>query len=144
MVDQLLGLYTELGDYRGMVQLYEDQILRGKDPNVRAELARKVARLWEERLEDPREAADAWRRVLRMKPGDPEGTEGLERAKTNMLKRPKSEPVTSQPEGTTSIEPATLAPQRQPLLHRSSRLLPKRLPWRRRSRLPPNRSRLRP
>ncbi len=92
VVDQLLDLYTELGDYKGMVQLYEDQILRGKDPNVRAELARKVARLWEERLGDPREAADAWRRVLRMKPGDQDGTEGLERAKTNMLKRPKSEP----------------------------------------------------
>ncbi|HEV8246206.1 MAG TPA: hypothetical protein VGP93_10580, partial [Polyangiaceae bacterium] len=49
-------------------------------------------RLWEEKLTDPREAADAWRRVLRMKPADPEATEGLERAKTNMLKRPKSDP----------------------------------------------------
>ena len=57
-----------------MVQLYEDQILRGKDMNARAELARKVARMWEEQLADPREAADAWRRVLRMKPGDAEAT----------------------------------------------------------------------
>src|SRR6185503_16836543 len=82
---------TELADYRGMVQLFEDQILRGKDPSSRAELARKVARLWEEKLDDPREAADAWRRVLRMKSGDPEATEGLERAKQTMLKRPKTE-----------------------------------------------------
>jgi Tfp pilus assembly protein PilF len=86
--DELVALYSELADYRGLVQLYEDQILRGKDPNVRAELARKVARLWEERLADPREAADAWRRVLRMKAGDSEATEGLERAKKNMLKKP--------------------------------------------------------
>jgi hypothetical protein len=56
---------------------------------ARAELARKVARMWEEQLEDPREAADAWRRVLRMKPGDPEATHGLERAKSNMLKKPE-------------------------------------------------------
>src|SRR5687767_16038277 len=77
-----------------MVQLYEDQILRGKDPAARAELARKVARLWEAKLDDPREAADAWRRVLRMKQGDPEATEGLERAKSGMLKRPKDEPPT--------------------------------------------------
>ena len=75
-----------------MVQLYEDQILRGKDMGARAELARKVARMWEEQLADPREAADAWRRVLRMKPGDPEATAGLERAKSNMLKKPEPTP----------------------------------------------------
>ncbi len=92
VMDQLSQLYVELEDFRGMVQLYEDQILRGKDPAARAELARKVARLWEEKLGDPREAADAWRRVLRMKAQDPEATEGLERAKANMLKRPISEP----------------------------------------------------
>jgi tetratricopeptide (TPR) repeat protein len=84
--DELSALLKELGDYRGMVQLYEDQILRGKDMNARADLARRVARMWEEELADPREAADAWRRVLRMKQGDPEATAGLERAKANMLK----------------------------------------------------------
>jgi len=89
VMDELSALLTELGDYRGMVQLYEDQILRGKDMNARAELARKVARMWEEQLADPREAADAWRRVLRMKQGDPEATAGLERAKSNMLKKPE-------------------------------------------------------
>lgn len=93
VTDQLLGLYTELKDYKGMVQLYEDMILRGKDPASRAELARKVARLWEEKLEDYREAADAWRRVLRMKSGDPEATEGLERAKAGMLNKPSKPPA---------------------------------------------------
>jgi hypothetical protein len=88
-MDELSALLTELGDYRGMVQLYEDQILRGKDMTARAELARKVARMWEEQLTDPREAADAWRRVLRMKQNDPEATAGLERAKSNMLKKPE-------------------------------------------------------
>ena len=88
VMEELSALLTELGDYRGLVQLYEDQILRGKDMNARAELARKVARMWEEQLQDPREAADAWRRVLRMKAGDTEAQAGLERAKTNMLKKP--------------------------------------------------------
>ncbi len=105
VMDQLSLLYVELQDYRGMVQLYEDQILRGKDPAVRAELARKVAKLWEEKLSDPREAADAWRRVLRMKAGDPEAVEGLDRAKTNMLKRPTSEP----PSAPKAVEPVAAA-----------------------------------
>ena len=98
VMDQLSLLYVELEDYRGMVQLYEDQILRGKDPAVRAELARNVARLWEEKLNDPREAADAWRRVLRMKAGDAEAVAGLERAKANMLKRTSEAPSAPQHE----------------------------------------------
>src|SRR5262249_30129206 len=91
VMEKLSALYTDLSDYRGMVQLYEDQILRGRDQAQRAELARKVARLWEETLDDAREAADAWRRVLRMKAGDAEATLGLERAKSNMLKRAAAE-----------------------------------------------------
>jgi len=94
VMDELSALLTELGDFRGMVHVLEDQILRGKDPLVRAELARKVARLWEEQLKDPREAADAWRRVLRMKPADADAQAGLERAKTAMLHQRK-EPATS-------------------------------------------------
>jgi hypothetical protein len=91
VIQQLGELYEEIGDYKGMVQLIEDQILRGKDPALRTDLARKVARLWEERLCDAREAADAWRRVLRMKAGDPEAAAGLDRAKSNMLKRSASD-----------------------------------------------------
>ena len=109
--DDLGALYQELEDWRGMVQLYEDQILRGKDPSSRAELARKVARLWEERLDDPREAADAWRRVLRMKSGDPEATEGLERSKAAMIgraKEPKPEPKPK------SVPPEPKAPSQPP------------------------------
>jgi len=87
VMNELSGLLQELGDHRGMIQLYEDQILRGRDPGLRSELARKVARLWEEEIGDVREAADAWRRVLRMKAGDAEATEGLERAKGNKLRR---------------------------------------------------------
>jgi tetratricopeptide (TPR) repeat protein len=88
VADDLAQLLTSLGDFRGLVQLYEDLILRGKDVAVRADLARKVARMWEEELADPREAADAWRRVLRLKPNDPDATQGLDRAKSNMLRKP--------------------------------------------------------
>ncbi len=93
VMNELSALLLELGDHRGMIQLYEDQILRGRDPAQRAELARKVARLWEEELGDAREAADAWRRVLRMKAGDPEATAGLDRAKSGKLKRAPPKPV---------------------------------------------------
>lgn len=91
VMDELAGLLMELSDYKGLVQLYEDQILRGKDMNARAELARKVARIWEEQLADPREAADAWRRVLRMRAGDAEATSGLERAKSGAAALKKAE-----------------------------------------------------
>jgi len=88
VTEELSELLTELADYRALVVLYDEQIVRGKDMEARAELARKVARMWAEHLADPREAADAWRRVLRMKPGDPEATTGLESAKVNMLSKP--------------------------------------------------------
>jgi hypothetical protein len=52
---------------------------------VRADLARQIARLWENKLGEAREAADAWRRVLRLKAQDPEATTGLDRAKRNKL-----------------------------------------------------------
>ena len=107
VMSELSALLTELGDYRGMVQLYEDQILRGKDMNARAELARKVARMWEEQLADPREAADAWRRVLRMKLGDAEATQGLERSKSNMLKKPD-------PNAEDAYAPPVMGPSSQP------------------------------
>ena len=44
--------------------------LRAREVHVRADYARKVARLWEEQLGDAKEATDAWRRVLRMKKDD--------------------------------------------------------------------------
>jgi tetratricopeptide (TPR) repeat protein len=91
VMDELAGLLMELNDYKALIQLYEDQILRGKDMNARAELARKVARVWEEQLADGREAADAWRRVLRMKAGDAEAQQGLERAKAASLKKPEGD-----------------------------------------------------
>jgi tetratricopeptide (TPR) repeat protein len=115
VMDELAALYMELNDYKSLVQLYEDQILRGKDMTARAELARKVARIWEEQLTDGREAADAWRRVLRMKAGDTEASQGLERAKSNQLKKPEGDPkfvyappklVSDQPVAAPSRAPA--------------------------------------
>ncbi len=108
VMHELSNLLTELGDHRGMIQLYEDQILRGRDPSARAELARKVARLWEEEVGDAREAADAWRRVLRMKAGDQEATTGLDRAKTGKLKKaPPPPPVVA---ASNQPHPAVVTP----------------------------------
>ena len=123
VMEQLSGLYVELRDYRGMVQLYEDQILRGKDPTSRAELARKVARLWETELDDPREAADAWRRVLRMKQGDAEAQEGLDRAKSNMLKH-RSETSSEAPQPPPAAAPSRPAASRPSSLKTGPGALP--------------------
>src|SRR5690606_27498062 len=115
---ELSEILTSLGDHRGMIELYEDQILRGREPHVRAELARKVARIWEEEIGDAREAADAWRRVLRMKAGDKEAGAGLERAKSGKLKKPppvrhKSAPPHGsrvEPPAGSSVRPVTAPP----------------------------------
>ncbi len=107
VMNELSALLLELGDHRGMIQLYEDQILRGRDPSLRAELARKVARIWEEDVGDAREAADAWRRVLRMKAGDPDAGAGLERAKAGKLKRPPPPPA---PHGDGKATPSSPPP----------------------------------
>jgi hypothetical protein len=110
VMDELAALLTELGDFRGMVQLLEDQILRSKDQTLRADIARKVATLWEERLGDAREAADAWRRVLRMKPGDADAQAGLERAKSNQLRKadgPATAPISI---AATSLTPPSSPP----------------------------------
>jgi hypothetical protein len=112
-MNDLSSLLLELGDHRGMIQLYEDQILRGRDPAQRAELARKVARIWEEDLGDARETADAWRRVLRMKAADPEATQGLERAKTGKLKRATPGAAAAEPAKVVST-PAAAAPRQAP------------------------------
>jgi tetratricopeptide (TPR) repeat protein len=93
VMDDLAALYMQLNDYRSLVHVYEDQLLRGKDMNARAELARQVARIWEERLADTREAADAWRRVLRMLRNDEEALAGLERAKAGQLKTSDGDPT---------------------------------------------------
>jgi hypothetical protein len=115
VMDELSVLLTELGDFRGMVHVLEDQILRHKDPQARAELARKVARLWEERLKDPREAADAWRRVLRMKSGDVDAQAGLERAKTGMLTQREAEEAAPPPlESDADEQPPDLPPMGDP------------------------------
>jgi tetratricopeptide (TPR) repeat protein len=95
VTDELLALLTSLADHRGVVQVHEGVMLRAKDGKERAGLAREVARMWEEQIRDPREAADAWRRVLRMKQGDAEATAGLQRAKADMLKRDSEEALST-------------------------------------------------
>lgn len=116
---QLEGLYAELGDYRGLVQLYENQILRGRDPNARAELARRVALIWRDKLKDARETADAWRRVLRMKPGDSEAKEGLMLAKRAMPYR-RSPPAGGQRRRGTAGVGSNAAPGESMMVERGN------------------------
>jgi tetratricopeptide (TPR) repeat protein len=112
ITDRYRAVLEEANDYRGIIQLAEDQILRSKDQGVRADLARSIARLWEERIGDARETADAWRRVLRLKPQDPEGTAGLDRAKRNKLQFEEGKfPPQRAPVAEASIAPPAMRPQ---------------------------------
>lgn len=104
IAERLETLYKDRGDDRGLVQLYEDQILRGRDQAARADLAKRVALLWQDTLEEPREAADAWRRVLRMNSGDAEAKEGLERAKKGMRKVSAKQIVESEKQTRKELE----------------------------------------
>ena len=113
------ALLTESNDYRGLIHLLEDQILRSKDQSVRGDLARQIARLWEERLGEARETADAWRRVLRLKPQDPEATTGLDRAKRNKL---KFDPALHPPQRVA--QPAPSAPPPKTESHEESEFRP--------------------
>ncbi|HEU4409648.1 MAG TPA: hypothetical protein VFS43_30615 [Polyangiaceae bacterium] len=138
VVDSLKSLLAELGDERGTIRLLEDQIARSRDPALRAELAKTIARLCEERLDDPREAADAWRRVLRLQAGDPEAQEGLARAKAAMTQAGiEHEPsIPPPPPRTSSLPPASsprtssLPPSapREPAARRPRSLAPPPLP----------------
>jgi cellulose synthase operon protein C len=132
IAEQLADLYTRLRDFRGLVQLHEDQILRGRDKDKRAQLARLVARLWQEQLRDPREAADAWRRVLRMASGDEEAKEGLARAKELMLAARNDAPDSnalsgqnSSPSGAAAGSSPVAASQVAPGAHSSVAASPK-------------------
>ncbi len=122
---QLESLYGELGDYRGLVQLYENQILRGRDPNARAELARRVALIWRDKLKDARETADAWRRVLRMKPGDTEAKEGVLLAKRAMSYRrgPTANNVRTRNAGVLNGPPSALPAQERTSYPPTSRVV---------------------
>jgi tetratricopeptide (TPR) repeat protein len=110
--EQLSAVYEELGEHRGMVALLEDQILRNRDKEQRCELARRVAVIWEEQLKDAREAADAWRRVLRLLPGDEQAKQGLARAKEGMLEQ-RSHELPSSVEA--AIEPPPPMPPTPPM-----------------------------
>lgn len=89
---ELRSLYTELGDHQNLVNLYEDQIVRTRDSDEqRADLARLVAQLWSNELDNPREAAEAWRRVLRLCPDDTEAKAGFEKARERMSARRRTE-----------------------------------------------------
>ena len=46
-MEELSSLLTELGDFRGMVHVLEDQILRGKDPAAKERILWRLADLME-------------------------------------------------------------------------------------------------
>ena len=91
----LTSTLREAGDFRGLVSAYEDRLVRERDTATRQEFARIVARIWSDDLVDAREAADAWRRLLRLAPGDAEAQSGLEKARGSLVGNPSVPPPAS-------------------------------------------------
>jgi len=108
---RLEDTYRKAENHRGLVHLYEDQILRSRDKNVRLDLSRKVGRIWQDVLHEPRETADAWRRVLRLNSSDTEAKEGLEKAKLGMRKVTVAELHKSEEETRVQVDAARVREQ---------------------------------
>ncbi|MCU0682130.1 MAG: hypothetical protein MUF34_07735 [Polyangiaceae bacterium] len=133
VVEQLKSLLAEMGDERGTLRLLEDQIVRTRDSALRVELAKNVARLWEARGDEPREAADAWRRVLRFQPNETEAQEGLARTKAAMANagiehEPSAPPPLPAPSQRGSSLPPPPADRRAPAAPRTRSIAPPPLP----------------
>lgn len=87
------GAYRELleavleqaGRTTDLVASLEKRWSLEKDAARRLTLARRIADVLERSDADPREVADAWRRVLRLEPKDAHATAALERAKARAL-----------------------------------------------------------
>jgi len=133
---RLEDTYQKAENHRGLVHLYEDQILRSRDKEVRLDLSRKVARIWQDVLHEPRETADAWRRVLRLNSSDSEAKEGLEKAKLGMRKVTVAELAKSEEETRAQVE-AARAREQVEQLKREAELRAKAVSIRQRHSQPP-------
>jgi len=133
---KLEDTYLRAENHRGLVHLYEDQILRSRDKTIRIDLSRKVARIWQDVLHEPRETADAWRRVLRLSSADTEAKEGLDRAKLGMRKVTVADLTKSEEETRVQVEAAQVREQAEQV-KREAELLVKARGIRQRHSQPP-------
>jgi tetratricopeptide (TPR) repeat protein len=83
-LDSLEALHTTLGDWRGLVGVFERKVERVYDPEERTELFIRSGSVLEELLGEPREAIDAYRRALEENPEDEVALESLDRLYTQV------------------------------------------------------------
>jgi tetratricopeptide (TPR) repeat protein len=70
-----------------LISAYDRELARRKDPAERADLLRDIAELWENGAKNVWEARDAWKRLLRLVPNDPEALAAIAR-----IERSRSQP----------------------------------------------------
>ena len=71
--------YEGAGEYKQLLSMLRNAQHKTEDDQVKADLGVEMARLAEQKLDDPERAVDLWKGVARNKAGDPEAKEALKR-----------------------------------------------------------------
>ncbi len=79
----LTRLYATSGKYRELVELYEREVDRAKQPDVATTYLLKIGNIFEDALREPAEAVGAYRRVLKRDPKHLGAIHALQRAATS-------------------------------------------------------------
>jgi hypothetical protein len=112
----LEGILEQRGLVLELVASLEKRWSLEKDAARRVAIARRIAEALERTDGDPREVADAWRRVLRLEPKDAHATAALERAKARALGAARATLSAAPPGGETAIPaPIESAPRPPPV-----------------------------
>ena len=78
-LEALDGLLSQRGDHRGLAEVLQQRLDVEAEAGDRTETALRLGRLWEQSLDDPHHAIDAYRRALDESPAQPEAIRALER-----------------------------------------------------------------
>ncbi|MDW8362655.1 MAG: tetratricopeptide repeat protein [Myxococcales bacterium] len=81
-LDALEALHTMVGDWRGLVDVFDRKVDRSADPAERGELLRRAGAVLEELVGDAAAAIDAYRRALAEDPSDLVALDSLDRLLT--------------------------------------------------------------
>ncbi|MCB9593175.1 MAG: hypothetical protein H6719_10620 [Sandaracinaceae bacterium] len=77
--ERLRAALRKAGKLEDLLVALQRDLRKTEDEDEKLELRRKVARVWDEDLRNKWEALDAWKKVLKAAPGDPEAQEAIAR-----------------------------------------------------------------
>lgn len=77
--DHLIVCLRKAGKHQDMLIALDREIRSAEDPERKLQLMREVASVWEKELANKWEAIDAYKKILKVAPGDAEATAAIER-----------------------------------------------------------------